>query len=178
MTQFPPSDRLGQRVLPIPKERLRLDIQKQPAGQAESQHQEFQRLDSQQGQRLGQVRHFAAESEERTIDHAKDSAGDRRVVLNTLFEGPRIYVGVPRQLQNLHGDAGQTVELSEPCRQVVQGRRGIDHGGVLRFKPEVAWAAGFGRWQPVNLAYRRSTKSMPSGDSNFLAGSTNCVFRL
>ena len=104
MAQFPAGDRLGQRVLPIPQERLRLDIQEQPAGQAESQHQEFQRLDSQQGQGLVEVRHLAAEPEKRTIDHAEDSAGNCRIVLDALFQGPRIDVGVPRQLQDLHGN--------------------------------------------------------------------------
>ena len=121
MAQFPAGDRLGQRVLPIPEERLRLDIQEQPAGQAEPQHQEFQRLDPQQGQCLVEVRNLAAESKERAIDDAEDAAGNGRIVLDALFQGPRIDVGVPRELQNLHGNAGQTVELSATVLPVGRG---------------------------------------------------------
>ena len=130
MAQFAAGNRLGQGVLPVPEERLRLDIEEQSAGQAETEHEEFQRLDPQQGQCLVEVRNLAAESKERTIDDAEDAAGNGRIVLDALFQGPRIDVGVPRELQNLHGNPGQTVELPATCYQLVEGCRGIDHAGL------------------------------------------------
>ena len=161
VAQFPAGNRLGQRVLPIPQQGLGLDVQEQSAGQAESQNQQFQWLDPQQGQRLIEVRHLPAESEKRTIDHAKDSAGNGRIVFDALFQCPCIDVRVPCQLQNLHGNAGQAIKLTRPSCQMVQGRRGIDHAGL---------AIEAGDCLSINLAYGRRHKIRNEEHGIALAG--------
>ncbi len=119
-------------VLPVPQERFRFHVEKEAAGQAEAQHQKLQRFDAQQGQCLAQVGHVAVGREQRTVDHAEHAAGNRRIVLDAFLQRPRVDVGVAREMQDLHGDAGQAVQLGRAGRKLVEDRFRLSHSRCTR----------------------------------------------
>lgn len=87
---------------------------------AETQHEQFQRLDAEQGQRLVQVAHFARQREQRTVDHSQHFGHQGRVVFDAGFERPQIDLWLGRQLQQLDRHRGQRVKLADAGDESIQ----------------------------------------------------------
>ena len=126
--QLPGGDGPRQRRSPVPLELLGRHLGKQLVRQAESEHQQPQRLVAQDRERLVQIGHFPPQAEERAVHDAEDFAGQRRVLLEQLLEHARIDLRLAGEPDDFERHGRAAVERRSAGGDLLNAGGDVVHG--------------------------------------------------